>query len=117
MRVRPPPLTTTDSDDRVCSVEGYVEDLDKAMVAPGANRPVGASPTGGSKARCIDPNKLVCPTAATAFPGITASGRTEISTSARQSSTFIRRIAPTTTSLTITGEFDSNVPMFAICTW
>ena len=39
------------------------------MVAPGFSRPFGASPSGGSSARCIDPSRLVWPTVATALAG------------------------------------------------
>ena len=42
----PPALTTTDSDDSVCSVDGYVDDRFSAMVEPGCSLPVGGSPSG-----------------------------------------------------------------------
>ena len=79
--------------------------------------PLGACPSGGFSARCIEPSRLVWPTVATALAGITTSGFTETSTSACQSVTVILRTLPTTTSPTITGEFDSSVPILAISTW
>src|SRR5690606_3550892 len=108
----PPPLATVDSDERVCSVVGYADDEFSGSVDPGWRRPVGSSPNGGFNARCIDPNRLVCPTVATAFAGITTSGLTEISTSACQFCTVILPTLPTTTSSIMTGEFDSSVATF-----
>jgi hypothetical protein len=86
-------------------------------VASGRNAPVGDCPTGGFRARCIEPSRLVCPTEATALAGTTTSGFTEISTSACQSRTVIRLTLPTTTSLISTGELGSSVPTLASCTW
>ena len=68
----------------------------------------------------MEPNRLVCPTVATAFAGTTTSGLTEISTSACHwglASTVILPTLPTTTSLISTGEFDSRVATFATSTW
>src|SRR3954468_499517 len=87
------------------------------MVAPGCNLPLGFWPSGGLSAKCIEPSRLVCPTVATALAGTTTSGLTEISTSACHWSTFIVPTLPTTTSLIITGEFDSIVETFGISTW
>src|SRR5215217_4283707 len=87
------------------------------MVAPGCNLPLGFWPSGGLSAKCIEPSRLVCPTVATALAGTTTSGLTEISTSACHWSTFIVPTLPTTTSLIITGEFDSIVATFGTSTW
>ena len=65
----------------------------------------------------MDPSRLVCPTVAIALAGTTTSGLTEISTSACQASTVIFPTLPTTTSLIMTGEFDSNVATFGTLTW
>ena len=65
----------------------------------------------------MDPSRLVCPTVATALAGTTTSGLTEISTLACQASTVILPTLPTTTSLIMTGEFDSNVATFGTSTW
>ncbi len=64
----------------------------------------------------MEPNRLVCPTVATAFAGTTTSGLTEISTLACQFSTVILPILPTTTSSISTGEFDSSVATFGTST-
>ncbi len=65
----------------------------------------------------MDPNRLVCPTVATALAGTTTSGLTETSTSACQASTVILPTLPTTTSSINTGEFDSSVATFGTSTW
>ena len=49
---------------------------------PGSSRPAGDCPIGGSRARCMDPSRLVWPTVATALAGTTTSGFTDTSTSA-----------------------------------
>ena len=105
----PPALTTTDSEDSVCSVDGYTDDRFNAIVDPGASLPRGCSPTGGSSARCMDPSRLVCPIRAIAFSGTITSGLTRTSTTACQFRTPILPTLPTTTSSIMTGEFDSSV--------
>ena len=113
----PPVLITSESDARVCSVDGYFDDLLSGIVEPGSSRPRGASPSGGFSATCIDPSRLVWPTVATALAGTTTSGCTETSTFACHPCTVILPTLPTTTSSIITGEFDSRVPTFATSTW
>src|SRR5579875_683440 len=113
----PPELTITDKDARVCSVDGYDDDLLSGIVAPGLSLPVGGWPSGGLSSKCIDPSRLVCPTLATALAGTTTSGLTPTSTSACQPCTVILATLPTTTSSIMTGEFDSMVPTLGISTW
>ena len=64
----------------------------------------------------MDPNKLVCPTVATALAGTTTSGFTFNARSTCQPRNVILPTLPTTTSSIITGEFDSSVPMLASST-
>ena len=106
----PPPLTTTDNADSVCSVDGYVEVWFRPSVAPGCKPPAGRLTQ-----RRIEGQVHRAQQAGLAHRRHRVGGdhpRRASPTSRRRRAsrvTVILPTLPTTTSPTRTGEFDSSV--------